>query len=250
VAAVAEAEKDDGVTLEELTRKFENQVSELKRFCASCGVGNEGSDLTVGGPDAPEACLPPAQQAECQAMVAGVLHTCFRLSRLEGPDLQELVAASVEDCTSLEEGWPDSAPAFRAAVAAIALRPEQTARLLKLRRRWLRELEKLYATRQGLNLQLIAVLLPPVVAPGSGDAALPSQAGDEKRAVDLVHDLEDSLRAEQQLWCKQDRELFEVLSPLQGAVFIVATAPSHCDPLALANAIAEAEGDASSDSDA
>ena len=43
-----------------------------------------------------------------------------------------------------------------------------------------------------------------------GDGSLSPRVG-----ADLVHDLEDSLRAEQRMWCKQDRELFEVLSPLQ-----------------------------------
>ncbi len=61
------------------------QVAELKHFCEECG--NRGA--------APATPLPPPQQARCQALVVAVLGTCFQLVRLEGPDMEELVSASL-----------------------------------------------------------------------------------------------------------------------------------------------------------
>lgn len=41
------------------------------------------------------------QIAEVKQQVASTMQTCFQLARLEGPDMQELISASLEECVSL-----------------------------------------------------------------------------------------------------------------------------------------------------
>ena len=41
-----------------------------------------------------------------QRVLAGVLDACFQLARLEGPDLEELIEASIEGCKLFPIGTP------------------------------------------------------------------------------------------------------------------------------------------------
>lgn len=42
-----------------------------------------------------------------------------------------------------------------------------------------------------------------------------AQPGDDEAKAALVQALDDNLQAEQQMWCRQDREFLGLLSPLQ-----------------------------------
>lgn len=181
-------------------------------------------------------------------LVGDVCMTCMQLTRHDGPDLWDLITASLDS----KQRESHDRVMWRSIARSLKLGKEQMNSALNLREQHLAKLEKIFIQRQTLNLEAIQHLLPadqggraPVATPlGCLNIATFVQRLRHTAKLNTVLDkLKDNLSKEQKLNSELEYMTFyRVMSPLQGAWFTVSAYPHQCDCLEFLNAVQDLYG--------
>jgi hypothetical protein len=168
---------------------------------------------------------------------------------MEGAHTAGLVSASIERSS----GRHDTNRRWAEAARKMMFTGEQAEKVLGVRREHLRRLHRIYEDRRQVNLEAISVLLPqerggsaPSMSVERAKSWLPSMFHRSKHASrqkDVMKKLKDNLSEEQRLASELDYLVFRrILTPVQGAWFVLLKYPAYCDSLSLCNGVAEIHG--------
>lgn len=222
---------------------FAAQIESLRAFLKKHDLEDAGTN-----PDD----VPSDVMAELAALVGTSCQLCQAAIRAEGARVLELIAG---DPSSLSSAEHPAAERFRAALDAMAMNPQQEEQLLLLRRSHLEKMREIYAERQALNLEAMALMLPHHSRNPAEDNTLEGKmenishfgylpvAKSNAELAAVLDAIKDNLRREQRSAMDINcATVSRVLTPLQAAHYMVVVYPQHCDALALSNVLANRLG--------
>lgn len=180
--------------------------------------------------------VPKKQLQGLEKQCLAVMGQCMEIMTLGGPQLEDLLRTAQDR----EEDLMRQGTIRKYAEMAqyLQLSGSQQSSILTLRESVLRRLERIYAERQTLNMQVMALLMSAQqTAPSAGSEG---SSGNTFKLREKLNELLANLRKEQRLESEHHHAIFrEILSPLQGAWFIVKAYPAHCDTLAFMHGVNE-----------
>lgn len=239
------ADFDESKELSEQAEQFHSRVTELRVFMREHRI-DVGS---LNSPDTSD--LNDHLVKEVGKKVDGICNSCMQAARQEGPNVWELITASI-DRVNMEghdqDRWVDIA-------RSLALDEDQKKRALILWGEHTKKLNSIYEERQQLNLEAIGILLPSDhggraprgVTKSSKCLSFSSflhRATHRSKTVNILEKLKCNLREEQKALAELEYLVFHrVLNPIQGGWFTLACYPQHCDCLSLLSAAHEIFGD-------
>lgn len=221
---------------------FEDQITALKAFMTQL-------ELFDKNPHDPNL-LTQEQVSELSLLVGRSCQLCQAAIRAEGAKVLDLIVKSPAEISQTgqdQDCWSN-------ALTAIHMTPEQQEQLLLLRKSHLEKVKSIYAERQALNLDAMALMLPQygdrrhdTTVEGRLEAistrGYMDTAKSNAHLAEVLDKIKDNLRREQRsIMDLNCCTVQQILTPLQAAKYMVAVYPRHCDALALSNALASLLG--------
>lgn len=190
--------------------------------------------------------------ADLAQLVGTSCQLCQAAIRAEGARVLELIAGDPSQLSSAEHPQEER---FITALEAMQLSPQQEEQLLLLRKSHLSKMREIYAERQELNLEAMALMLPHHSRNPAEDNTLEGKmenisnfgylpvAKSNAELAKVLDAIKDNLRREQRSAMDINcATVSRVLNPLQAAHYMVSVFPQHCDALALSNVLAHRLG--------
>lgn len=190
--------------------------------------------------------------AELAALVGRSCQLCQAAIRAEGVKVLDLISC---DAKSKSRIGNENAEVWMKALVAMKMTHDQEQDLLLLRQSHLDKMRDIYAERQRLNLDAMAMMIPHTSKVPEEDSTLEGRmqtmssgtylplARNNAELGAILDKIKDNLRREQRsvmdLNCCT---ISRILTPLQAARYMVTVYPLHCDALALSNAVAKKVG--------
>jgi len=190
--------------------------------------------------------------SELAALVGRSCQLCQAAIRAEGVKVLDLISC---DPKSKSRIGNDNAEVWMKALVAMKMTHDQEQDLLLLRQSHLDKMRDIYAERQRLNLDAMAMMIPHTSKVPEEDSTLEGRmhtmssgtylplARNNAELGAILDKIKDNLRREQRsvmdLNCCT---ISRILTPLQAARYMVTVYPLHCDALALSNAVAKKSG--------
>ena len=222
---------------------FAAQIESLRVFLGK----HKLEDINIAAEDVPDNVI-----GELAQLVGTSCQLCQAAIRAEGARVLELIAGDPSQLSSATHPAQDR---FHAALDAMKLTPKQEEQLLLLRASHLDKMREIYAERQALNLQAMALMLPHQSRNPAEDNTLEGKmenisnfgylpvAKSNAVLASVLDHIKDNLRREQRSAMDINcATISKVLTPLQGAHYMTAVYPQHCDALALSNVLAHRLG--------
>jgi hypothetical protein len=222
---------------------FALQIKQLTDFLKKHNL----EDFGIDADDVPDNIM-----GELAMLVGTSCQLCQAAIRAEGARVLELIAGDPSQLSSAAHPAQDR---FYAALDAMRMTPQQEEQLLLLRGSHLEKMREIYAERQALNLQAMALMLPHHSRNPAEDNTLEGKmenisnygylpvAKSNAELASVLDQIKDNLRREQRSAMDINcATISKVLTPLQGAHYMVAVYPQHCDALALSNVLAHRLG--------
>lgn len=222
---------------------FAAQIESLRVFLEK----HKLEDFNIAAEDVPDNVI-----GELAQLVGTSCQLCQAAIRAEGARVLELIAGDPSQLSSATHPAQDR---FHAALDAMKMTPQQQEQLLLLRGSHLEKMREIYAERQALNLQAMALMLPHHSRNPVEDNTLEGKmenisnfgylpvAKSNAELVSVLDSIKDNLRREQRSAMDINcATISKVLTPLQGAHYMTAVYPQHCDALALSNVLAHRLG--------
>lgn len=224
---------------------FADQISALREFMKKHNLEST-SDMAGNG-------LTPDALKELAQIVGRSCQLCQAAIRAEGVKVLDLIQ---NDPNSLSSTKESTRAVFDAALDKMNLSAVQQQQIMLHRKAHLERMREIYAERQNLNFQAMALMLPSRSQDPALDNTvegkleniatrgyLPVAKTNAELAI-VLDSMKDNLRREQRsamdLNCAT---VSKILTPLQAAHFMSTVYPNHCDALALANVLAYRLGD-------
>jgi len=222
---------------------FAAQIELLRVFLGK----HKLEDFNIAAEDVPDNVI-----GELAQLVGTCCQLCQAAIRAEGARVLELIAGDPSQFSSAAHPAQDR---FHAALDSMKLTPQQEEQLLLLRSSHLEKMREIYAERQALNLQAMALMLPQQSRNPAEDNTLEGKmenisnfgylpvAKSNAVLASVLDSIKDNLRREQRSAMDINcATISKVLTPLQGAHYMTAVYPQHCDALALSNVLAHRLG--------
>lgn len=223
---------------------FSDQVERLRAFLQQHGIADK---------DPPEGILSRQLNNELAQLVGRSCQLCQAALRAEGVKVMELISKDPHSFAAV--GSTAEQQRWEACLRAMQLTGEQGEHLLLSRTAHLQRMRVIYQERHNLNMQAMGLMLPHSSRNPSEDntvegrLASMSQGGylpvakSSAELSDVLDKIKDNLRQEQR--CVMDLNcllMSKILTPLQGARYMLGAYPQHCDALALSNVLAKSMG--------
>jgi hypothetical protein len=226
---------------------FADQIKALREFMNLHDLEST-CDMTVKT-------LTPELLKDLAQIVGRSCQLCQAAIRAEGIKVLDLIQS---DATSLSSTKEATRAVFDTALDKMNLSAVQQQQIMLHRKAHLERMREIYAERQNLNFQAMALMLPSRNQDPALDNTvegkleniatrgyLPVAKSNAELAI-VLDSMKDNLRREQRsamdLNCAT---VSKILTPLQAAHFMSTVYPNHCDALALANVLAHRLGDRS-----
>ena len=222
---------------------FSQQIELLKEFMKKHKL--ESSEVSVDD-------VPLDVMGDLAQLVGTSCQLCQAAIRAEGARVLELIAGDPSQLSSAEHPAHER---FHKALEAMQMSPEQEEQLLLFRTAHLTKMREIYAERQALNLEAMALMLPHHSRNPAEDNTLEGKmenisnfgylpvAKSNAELAKVLDAIKDNLRREQRSAMDINcATVSKVLNPLQAAHYMVAVFPQHCDALALSNVLAHKLG--------
>lgn len=220
---------------------FADQIERLRAFVSQHA-------LQQAAPDGSS--LVPGVLSELAQLVGRSCQLCQAALRAEGVKVVELITRDARSLGSVGDGHERWCRALR----ALRMSAAQQEQLLLLRASHLVRMRAIYEERQELNMKAMRLMLPHHSRdPGedntvdgrlrsmAAEGYLPAAALASAELGATLDTIRANLRREQRAVMDLNCCLISrILSPVQGALYMVEVYPQHCDALALSNALAEA----------
>lgn len=226
---------------------FEDQIQTLKKYMNEKGIAPSSSpqDADIDQEILNELALHVGRSCQlCQAAI-----------RAEGIYVLNLINGNVEK-------WKEKGgdPRWAKVLEQIQLSENQKKDMLLLRSSHLQKMKEIYSERQQLNLDAISKMLPHSSDEPENDMTIDGRmnsmsngtylplARRNAQLTEILDKVKQNLRKEQR--AMMDLNCFtisNIMTPLQGARYMVGVYPMHCDALALSNALARRESGTSSE---
>jgi hypothetical protein len=218
---------------------FAAQIEQLRSFLKKHNL----EDFNTLAEDVPDQIM-----GELAQLVGTSCQLCQAAIRAEGARVLELIAGDPSQLSSAQHPAQDR---FSAALDAMHMTPQQEEQLLLLRASHLEKMREIYAERQALNLEAMALMLPHHSRNPAEDNTLEGKmenisnygylpvAKSNAELASVLDGIKDNLRREQRSAMDINcATISKVLTPLQGAHYMCQVYPMHCDALALSNVLA------------
>ncbi|KAL4448105.1 hypothetical protein ABPG75_005324 [Micractinium tetrahymenae] len=225
---------------------FSDQVARLQEFVQQHGL--EDCELAPA-----EAGMSKELRSELAQLVGRSCQLCQAALRAEGVKVMELISKDPNSFSTVSS--EEEQRRWQACLDAMQLAPQQQENLLLSRRSHLQHMRAIYQERHNLNMQAMALMLPHSSRNPAEDNTVEgrlanmSQAGylpvakSSAELSDVLDKIKDNLRREQRAVMDLNCLLMsKILTPLQGARYMLGAYPQHCDALALSNVLAKSLG--------
>lgn len=222
---------------------FSEQVDRLREFMQQHAL----VDCELGPA---EAGMGKELRSELAQLVGRSCQLCQAALRAEGVKVMELISKDPNSFSTVSS--EEEQRRWQACLDAMQLSRQQQEQLLLSRRSHLQHMRAIYQERHNLNMKAMALMLPhSSLNPAEdntveGRLANMSQAGylpvakSSAELSDVLDAIKDNLRREQRAVMDLNCLLMsKILTPLQGARYMLGAYPQHCDALALSNVLAK-----------
>jgi hypothetical protein len=222
---------------------FAAQIEQLREFLKKHNLEN----TNISADEVPDNVM-----EELAQLVGKSCQLCQAAIRAEGARVLELIAGDPSQLSAASHPAQDR---FHAALDTMKMTPQQEEQLLLLRGSHLEKMREIYAERQALNLEAMALMLPHHSRNPAEDNTLEGKmenisnfgylpvAKSNAELAAVLDIIKDNLRREQRSAMDINcATISKVLTPLQGAQYMVVVYPNHCDALALSNVLAHRLG--------
>lgn len=226
---------------------FADQIKALREFMKMHNLEST-CDMTINA-------LTPELIKDLAQIVGRSCQLCQAAIRAEGVKVLDLIQSDGTSWSSTKEA---TRAVFDTALDKMNLSTVQQQQIMLHRKAHLERMREIYAERQNLNFQAMALMLPSRSQDPALDNTvegkleniatrgyLPVAKSNAELAI-VLDSMKDNLRREQRsamdLNCAT---VSKILTPLQAAHFMSTVYPHHCDALALANVLAHRLGEGS-----
>ncbi|KAL4444881.1 hypothetical protein ABPG77_003931 [Micractinium sp. CCAP 211/92] len=222
---------------------FSDQVALLREFMQEHGL----IDCELASA---EAGMSKELRSELAQLVGRSCQLCQAALRAEGVKVMELISKDPNSFSTVSS--EEEQRRWQMCLDAMQLSPQQQEHLLLSRRSHLQHMRAIYQERHNLNMKAMALMLPHSSQNPAEDNTVEgrlanmSQAGylpvakSSAELSDVLDQIKDNLRREQRAVMDLNCLLMaKILTPMQGARFMLGAYPQHCDALALSNVLAK-----------
>lgn len=220
---------------------FEDQIQALKEY-----MNERGISLSCSPKDAD---IDEDSIRELADRVGRSCQLCQAAIRSEGVQVLNLINGNMKK-------WKEKGgdPRWAQVLEDIQLTEAQKRDMLLLRSSHLEKMKQIYSERQQLNLDAISKMLPHSSDEPENDMTIDGRMNSMSSGAylplarrnallnEILDKVKQNLRKEQR--AMMDLNCFtisNIMTPLQGARYMVGVYPMHCDALALSNALARSE---------